>query len=54
MTKREEVGTVVVVLLLLVTACNFAFGMGKSMGEYEARRQCEIPAVPLLPLESIR
>jgi hypothetical protein len=33
MTKREEVGMVVIVLLLLASATNFAWGMGKSMAE---------------------
>ena len=56
MTKGEEAGMVAVVLLLLASACTFAFGMGKSMGEIETRLRCdrESVSVPILPPEDTK
>ncbi len=48
MTKGEEVGTVIVVLLLCASVAVFAYCMGSWWGEYHALRQpcaalCQIP-----------
>ena len=41
MTKKEEVGMVVVVLLLLGATANFAYGMGTYWGKYHALETCQ-------------
>ena len=48
MTKGEETGTVVVVLLLVTAAAVFAYVMGSYMGEHLALSQpcaalCQVP-----------